>query len=121
MFHSWMLADLDLTIQTFFIFLITDIIVSFIPSIYAFGFMFFLLLNIHSIFLLFTPELIFSKIFLVFTSFFVMMSFWAFNVVSIRSLLLMSSYLMHNVFSLNFPDAAQYICLHLSRNSCFDS
>ena len=25
----------------------------------------------------------------------------------------MSSYLMHNAFSLNFPDAAQYICLQL--------
>ena len=38
------------------------------------------------------------------------MPFWAFNVVSIRSLLLMSSNWIHIAFNLNFPDAAQYIC-----------
>ena len=33
----------------------------------------------------------------------------------------MLSYLTHIAFSLNFADAAQYICVQLSRNSCFDS
>ena len=77
--------------KLFFIFSSTDINSSFIPSIYALGFKIFLRLNIHSFFLLFTHELIFAKKFLVFTSFFVMMSFYTFNVVSIRSLLLIST------------------------------
>ena len=44
--------------KLFFIFLTTDIKISFIPSICAFGFrfFFFLLLNNHSFFLLFTPK-----------------------------------------------------------------
>ena len=49
------------------------------------------------------------------------MSFHAFNAVRIRSLLLMSSYLTHIALNLNFLDAAQYTCLQLSRNGCFDS
>ena len=33
----------------------------------------------------------------------------------------MSSYLIRIAGSLNFADAAQYICVQLSRNTCFDS
>ena len=45
--------------KLFLIFLTTDNKISFIHSIYTSGFKFFLQLNIHSFFLLFTPELIF--------------------------------------------------------------
>ena len=98
-----------MSIQTFFIFLTTDIRISFISSINTFGIRFFLLLNFHSYFLFFAKALnLFSK-FSSFHIFFVIMPSYTSNAVRIRSLLLMSSYLTHIAFSLNFLDAAQYI------------